>query len=204
MLMNSMERIEKFENDMNGLIEDLHEINSFFIIYNYLYSQTTNEEDIKVMNKAPAFFGITMKSLQQSGFMGLSRIFESGRRSDKNIFKFLGFLEANHKYIFKENTVVNHLTIQEDKKKLDEVKDIIDNLITWRDKIIAHNDKIYFKKEGLLSEQYPIEHNNIKMLIDLGAEILNKYQSAYNDKHTVMEVLNVYDVKKVIQALKLY
>ncbi|WNF36577.1 hypothetical protein RJD24_19480 [Bacillaceae bacterium IKA-2] len=202
----------QFINDVQNLLEELYQINSFYLLNKYLKEKSTNSEFLQAMNKAPAFFQLTIHSFQYSAIMGLAKLFEPASRKSKNIFNFLNFIEANHHKIFSNVSQINsklgsgndidHSTVKKHREQLEKVESIINNLISWRDKAFAHNDKKYFKSNGLISKEFPLTYKEIEYLIELSADILNSYQVAYNGNRTHTIPANVYDVDKVFLALR--
>ncbi|MFB4168255.1 hypothetical protein [Virgibacillus sp. JSM 102003] len=204
--------VKQFVNDVEGLLEELYQLNSFYLLNKYLKQKSNQEDNLNAMNKAPAFFNLTIHSFQYSSIMGLAKIFEPASRDSKSINNFLNFVESNHKKIFLNDSTtkkklgrtlnIDESTIIKHKEKLCEVEPIVKNLLSWRDKSFAHNDKRYFKDREALGRDFPITYKEIENLIQLAAEILNTYQVGYNGNSTHIIPSNTYDVDKVINALR--
>lgn len=202
----------QFEEDIVGLLGEVYHLNSYYLLNKFLKEKSIDQENLAAMNKAPAFFQLTLQSSQSAAIMGLAKLYEPPSRKSKGIFNFLNFVEANHKNIFSNeehikeelgrSKDIGHQTIKEHKKILEEVSPSIDNLIAWRDKSYAHNDKKFFNKQKLLSENFPITFSEFENLINIAGEVLNDYQIGYNGNKTVIEVSNVHDVEYVLNALK--
>ncbi|MFW7187532.1 hypothetical protein [Lysinibacillus sp. BNK-21] len=208
----SQDIINQFVDDVEGLLKELYELNSYYLLNKYLKEKKNQKENLELMNKAPAFFGLTIHSFQYSAIMGLARLFEPSSRGSKNINKFLNFIEGNHKKIFSNDPItkeklgrksdIDESTVINDRERLNEVEPIISNLIAWRDKAFAHNDKKFFKDRGALGKEFPITYKEIENLIELAAEILNTYQVGYNGNYTTVIPTNTYDVDKVLMAMR--
>lgn len=205
------EIINRFENDVFFLIKDLYELNSYRLLHKHLLGKTAEEEFLKAMNKAPAFFQLTINSFQYSTIMGLARLYEPAIRNSRGLFSLLNYIEQHHTKIFSNDpetmvklgrkTEINHSTVMNYREKLAEIDSIINNLISWRDKSFAHNDKKYFGIKGQLGKDYPITYGDIEKLINLAEEILNTFQVGYNGNTTLIIPDNTYDVNKVLMAL---
>lgn len=143
--------------------------------------------------------------------MGLSRLYESKERKSKGLFAFLDYIEQHHKIIFSNDlkvkeelervTDIDYITVQKYKVKLRDLNLIINNLISWRDKSYAHNDKKNFANKGKLGAKYPITYEDIEILINTADEILTEFQVGFNGKRTLIVANNIYDVDRVIKAL---
>lgn len=209
----SQDIINQFVNDVEGLLEELYQLNSFYLLDKYLKQKKNQQENLDAMNKAPAFFSLAMHSFQYSAIMGLAKIYEPASRDSKSINKFINFIEGNHKKIFLNDPItkkklgrtsdIDGSTVIKHREKLTEVEPIINNLITWRDKAYAHNDKKYFKDREALGRDFPITYKEIEDLIELAAEILNTYQVGFKGASTHIIPTNTYDVDAVIKALKM-
>lgn len=199
--------IDRFENELSFLIRELYEINSYSLLYKHLYNKKNEPEFLKAMNRAPAFFGLTIHSYQRMFVLGLSKICEKRNPKGKNIFSFLTFLEGHHSMIFsntssKKQIPIDYKMIAQHKIELDNHSNCIDNLLAWRDKSYAHYDKKYIGENNqMLGKDFPIKYGEIeKLIISLG-DILNSYQSAYKDTITHLIPSNTYDVDIVLDAL---
>lgn len=204
--------INQFANDVEGLLKELYQLNSFYLLNKHLKQKSNHQEFLNAMNKAPAFFSLAINSFHYSAIMGLARIFEPASRDSKSIYKFLNFIEGNHKKIFKNDLItkkklgrdsdIDESTVRKHREILTGVEPIISNLITWRDKAFAHNDKKYFKDRDALGKDFPITYEEIQKLIELAGEILNTYQVGYNGSYTQIIPSNTFDVDTVLKALK--
>ncbi|MFJ7746695.1 hypothetical protein [Peribacillus sp. NPDC097295] len=55
-------------------------------MHKHLLNKTSDEAFLRVMNKAPAFFQLTINSFQYSTIMGLARLYEPAGRKSRSIF----------------------------------------------------------------------------------------------------------------------
>lgn len=199
--------IARFEMELDFLIKELYEINSYKLLYIHLYNKKNKPEFLKAMNKAPAFFLLTINSYQSMFIMGLYKICEKRNPKGKNIFSFLTFLERNHSLIYdippKESKPTVDITlIRQHREELDKYSHCIDHILAWRDKSYAHYDKKYIGENiKMIGQDFPITYGEIGKLISLLGDILNTYQSVYNDTVTSLVPSNTYDVDIVLQAL---
>lgn len=205
------EIINQFENDLDFLIKELYEINSYRLLHKHLLEKTSDEEFLKAMNKAPAFFHLTINSFQYSTIMGLARLYEPTGRNSRSVYSLLNFIGQHHKNIFSNDPEtktrlgreidINHTIVKNYREKLAELDSITNNLISWRDKSFAHNDKKYFGIKGQLGKDYPITYGDIDKLKNTAEDILNTFQVGYKGNTTMIVPSNTYDVDKVLEAL---
>lgn len=209
----SQDIINQFVDDVEGLLKELYQLNNYYLLNKYLNQKRNQKETLDLMNKAPGFFQLTIHSFQYSAIMGLARLFEPASRGSKSIYKFLSFIEGNHKKIFSNDPItkrklgrytdIDESTVIKHRERLNEVEPIINNLLSWRDKAFAHNDKKFFKDREALRRDFPIKYSEIENLIEIAAEILNTYQVGYNGNNTVVIPSNAYDVDQVFRALRM-
>lgn len=64
--------------------------------------------------------------------------------------------------------------IEQHEDRLAARKDVIDRIKAWRDKAIAHLDRVYFDSPQALDEQYPLTYPDIDRITDEVSEILRK------------------------------
>ena len=212
--MDENEKRHYFEVYLRKLFHELTVLDTKFEIYRGINSHRTDR--LEELNIAPAFFGIVLNSLVSDIIISLAKFYENydGRkRSDRNINRFLNFIESNTdifptdpeaKKMYNFNYTINEELINEHRAEIENIKGILDNLFQWRDKYFAHFDKKYFLNDKALVEDYPLNYEDIRYLIDLGAKILNKYSVAYNGMHYSIENVNRDDFEKVINILHKY
>lgn len=203
----------QFNNDLEGYINEVQNIQDNYTLHKYLKEKTSIPEDLNALNKAPAFFTIATHSFQYTVIMGLAKLFEPPRGGAKNLSKFLNFLEVNHSYIFSNDpqemkrlertTPIDASTVSSHKKTLEEMQLLIKHLITWRDKLFAHNDPAYFVDRSRLVTDYPITYGEIERLIGFAIEVLNTYNVGFSGSVRSFESTNINDVDNVLRALKL-
>ncbi|RQW23316.1 hypothetical protein EH196_00430 [Bacillus sp. C1-1] len=203
---------EDFEKMLFHLLEELYHLNSYHLLYKYLYEKTSDHDDLSTMNKIPSFFQLSMGAFQYSSIMGLAKLYEPSSRKTVNLNKFLNIVEGFHTEIFSNDpdikkrlgrtTNVNSDTVRKHKNELNEQEKIIKRLLAWRDKFFAHNDKKYFYNKNVVSKEFPINFYEYEQLITLAADILNTYSIGYSGKYHDIKACNIYDVDILFKALK--
>ena len=174
------------------------------------------------LRKANHFFGFTIKAHLDDALMTLSRILDDRRRRDPlTIWKFLNFAEQNlgifsneafskrtkGKSDYYDSLVESHKPIarreiEKDRQKLNDLESTINNLITWRDKVIAHIDPHYLRSGKRIDEDYPLEIQQLNEAIDTVAQTLNRYSQAYHTETWLKEYLGENDIQEVMNAIR--
>ena len=174
------------------------------------------------LNQAPHFFNFTMKAHRDDALLTLSRILDKSKGDPLTIWKFLNFIGQN-KEIFStqtfcqrmkdnpyyEDQVKSHIpitpkVIQEDRQKLENLKETMDSLKGWRDNVLAHNDLQFYLKGKIISEEYHVQRQQLQEVIDAIVEILNRYSAAYSSSTFLDKFSGEDDVQYVIDFIRLH
>lgn len=206
--MNLKDVLEKY---LQILFQDLSRIDSLFELSIHIDNYRSNR--LEELNIAPSFFSLVLDSFFYTTVVSLARMYDSYRflnRSDKNLIRFINFVEQNiklfpsDKHILKKFNIIYPVTlnsINEHRKSIQEVAPILDKLFTWRDKYFAHYDNNFFLNDNLLENKYGLTVGEIRKLIKLAAELLNYYSIGYNGVANAIRVHNLYDIDSIIEIL---
>ncbi|MGE5329884.1 MAG: hypothetical protein ACM3KR_10305 [Deltaproteobacteria bacterium] len=212
--MNIEERRKQFEEYLERLINEVMFIDSTLELYIHLMNKRIDR--INELNMAPAFFGLTINCFLASTVISLAKLYENyngKNRSDRNICKFLNFIEQNSDIFtqdeetlqkFRCNYRVDSLLIKKHRKLIEDSKSKLDNLFYWRDKCYAHNDKKYFLDSTALGNDAGLTIKSFRELIKLAQDILNDYSIAYSGTYKSIRATNLFDIDHVLDALHDY
>jgi hypothetical protein len=153
----------------------------------------------KAYGISPAFFSLVRKSLFSESVMTLCKFMEGHNRSDLNLNKFLEKLK-NNKEIFNGLKHDEDIDLEESydkyKVQISNYEVLIKNLLSWRDKMIAHFDKGMM--EDSISE-VKVSAEDIRELIDFIGGLLNYYMyKIEKGKIVSYKYTNFDDVNKLI------
>lgn len=202
---------KQFKLYLDRLFEEVFHIDSKFELYYHLLERKYNR--LQAMNISPAFFQLIMDALLTDSIISLSRLYDSYKsikRSDRNLIRFLNFVESNidifpsdKETLMRHNCdyIVDKNLIDSHRAKINEMTPILDNLFTWRDKYVAHFDKTYFSNGERLKEDASIKFGEIRGLISLADEILNSYSAVYDGNVNMIRATNLFDVDKSLDIL---
>lgn len=160
---------------------------------------------LKELKQAPHFFNLTMKAHLDDALLTLSRILDKSKGDPLTIWKFLNFIEQN-KEIFsvKSHIPITPKVIQEDEQKLENLKETMDSLKGWRDNVLAHNDRQFYLKGKVISEEYHLQRQQLQEVIDTLFKILNRYSHAYNSSIWREKALGEDDVQNVMDFIRFH
>ena len=175
---------------------------------------------LKELNQAPHFFAFTIQAHLDDALMTLSRIIRR-QRGALTIWKFLDFVEKNleifsneafsrrkgNKPNYEERKIKSHIPIahkriEEDKQRLLNLQDTINNLIIWRDKIIAHIDHKILIMGKIIPKEYPLQRQHLRQVINTLFEILDRYSYAYDGSTFLKAVPGEDDVRYVMDSIR--
>jgi len=186
-----------------------------------------NPSYLDELNQAPHFFTLTIQAHLDDALLTLSRILDTSKPSKRGdplcITKFLNFAEQNHEIFsteafrqrmmqkpdFDEHWVKSHtpITLQEikeDKQSLESLKQTVNNLTTWRNKVIAHIDRKFLVAGKSVSKEYPLQHQQLQEVIDTLLKVLNRYSNAYNSSTYLENIPGEDDVQFVMDCIRFY
>lgn len=190
---------KKFDESLEKYEEEITILDSSFRLLLYLNESLISKR--KEMEFSPCFFNLIFKSLLHYIIVNVCKLFENykgEKRSDFNINIFLNFIEQNRRNIF--NQQLTKQTIDEDRKKIEEQEEILDNFFGWRDKHITHFSKKLLKTQEI-SNDYPIKKEDFERLINISKEIVNKYCVLSGKEKLVLEIVNYDDIKNIFYVL---
>ncbi len=179
---------------------------------------------LKELNQAPHFFSFTIRAHLNDALMTLSRIMRKQKQA-LTIRKFLDFVESDleifsdeafskrerekpdyaeyGEYRVKSHTAITQKEIEEDKQKLLHLEQTINNLTTWRDKVIAHIDHKFLLTGKIISKEYPLKHQQLEEVINTLMGILNRYSYAYNSSTFLEKIPGEDDVQYLMDSIRL-
>lgn len=179
---------------------------------------------LKELNQAPHFFTFTLKAHLDDTLVTLSRILDRRRRGDPlSIWKFLDFAEQNlgifsneafsqrmkqkpdyDEYWVKSHTPITLQEIEKDRQRLESLEHTVNNLTTWRNKVIAHIDRKFLLAGKIVSKEYPLQRQKLEEVIQALVGMLNRYSAAYESSTFLEEFPGEDDVQFVMDCIRFY
>lgn len=154
-------------NEVNNYITKIR--NNLDNIYNafYLWKSLQNAKYNIIYNRYKYFWGIVIISLQQNWLLGIPKLFEESREGRKEVISIPFLLKLIPEGEDKE----------EIKKEIDKQKPILKNFKIWRNKILAHQDKIVADDVKDFYKKYPIKGKQVETLLSSFAKIIGRIES---------------------------
>ena len=94
------------------------------------------------------------------------------------------------------------MDIGEDRGKLKDLQQTINNLSKWRDKVIAHIDQQFLISEKNISTEYPLKIDQFHEIISIIFHILNRYSGAYESSEYAEQYPNEDDIQFVMDCIR--
>jgi len=160
-----------------GFNDYIEEVNSNTSnIYNafYLWKNLNNARYNNIYNRYRYFWAITISSLQLNWLLGISKLFEESKRSKEEVISIPFLLKFIPEGKDKEKI----------KKEIDNQKPVVKNLWKWRNKILAHQDKVVADNIKDFYKEYPVKGKQIEELLSSIAKILGMIKSTTTNHST--------------------
>ena len=153
--------------DFNNYFEKIN--NNVSNIYNafYLWKNLQNSKYNIIYNRYKYFWGITIISVQMNWVLEIPKLFEESKKGQEEVISIPFLLEFIPEGEDKEKI----------KKEIDDQRPILENFKKWRNKILAHQDKIVVDNIKDFYKKYPIKGEQTEKLLDSIAKILGIFKS---------------------------
>ncbi|MFY0729959.1 hypothetical protein [Pseudomonas sp. NFX15] len=141
--------------------------------------------DTRIQNDQETFFdkvhifGYFWQSLETDVFLILAKLLD-GKRSDRNIIRFIDFCESNRTKIHWLEGVIPIESIIRHKQHLADHRETINKITIRRDKFFAHSDKIYFLDRDKLDQDYPVRTSDLMDLTRCFQRIITDHSLGLN------------------------
>ena len=153
--------------NFNDYIEKV--VNNTSNIYNafYLWKNLNNARYNNIYNRYKYFWGITIISVQLKWLLGIPKLFEESKKEKNEVISIPFLLKFIPEGKDKEKI----------KKEINDQKPILKNFKQWRNKILAHQDKIVADNIKGFYKEYPIKGEQTEKLLSSIAKILGMIKS---------------------------
>jgi len=162
-------------NNFNNYIKKI--CNNVDNIYNafYLWKNLQNAKHNIIYNKYKYFWGITIISVQLNWLLGIPKLFEESKKEKNEVISIPFLLKFIPEGEDKEKI----------KKEVNDQKPILKNFKKWRNKILAHQDKIVADNIKDFYKKYPIKGEQTEKLLSSIAKIIGMIESTTVNHSTV-------------------
>jgi len=184
---------EDFDFYIDKIVKNISNIYNAF----YLWKNLQNSNHNQIYNRYKYFWGITITSVQLNWLLGIPKLFEESKGCKKDVVS-IPFL-------------LKFIPEGEDKEKIrreiENQKPILDNFRKWRNKILAHQDKIVAYNIKDFYKSYPIKGVQVEELLSSIARIIGMIKSTKTN-HSEFYSFSLYkenserNLKEIIEILK--
>lgn len=194
-----METKGTMNNNLKVELEDkikkyYEEIRYLDIVFQAYHSMNFDKRWEDLYKLSPAYFTVVKKSLFYYFIISLSKLFEGRNRSDFNLNSFISKLKDTYeKYECNIPKVI--IDLEEHVKNNEK---LIKNLMTWRDRSIAHYDKKYFLEASSLSNDAKIGYDELEEVINKTLELIGKLDYEVCKEATFLKFINDDDYKYLL------
>ncbi|MFA5755103.1 MAG: hypothetical protein WC909_01920 [Candidatus Paceibacterota bacterium] len=184
---------EDFDFYIDKIVKNISNIYNAF----YLWKNLQNSNHNQIYNRYKYFWGITTTSVQLNWLLGIPKLFEESKGCKKDVVS-IPFL-------------LKFIPEGEDKEKIrreiENQKPILDNFKKWRNKILAHQDKIVAYNIKDFYKSYPIKGVQVEELLSSIARVIGMIKSTKTN-HSEFYSFSLYkenserNLKGIIEILK--
>ncbi|MGD6779969.1 hypothetical protein ACQCT3_11775 [Sutcliffiella horikoshii] len=177
------EELSKF---MEQLFMEVYHSNSKIELYMYMSNKFVDYPEVG--NIAPSFFELTRDSLSNEFGLRIAKLFDSNGYG--TLYKLLNLIGANVDLFPADKKKLILSTVSAHSKILKEDNaQLLKNLRTWRDKLLAHWDKNYFFNvdRTKLGEDAPMLYGELLTLLKSSTNIINFYAELLDKTHYLLE-----------------
>lgn len=141
-------------------------------LYHSLYKKY--EENNELFLDKAGIFAYIIQSLEVDTLLLMAKLLD-GKRSDRNILKFIAFSDSNRLAINWKNGNIPAELITKHKELIAEKQAVINRITVRRDKFLAHSDKQYFLNRDKLDEDYPVSIDDLIGVVQCFQKILTDH-----------------------------
>lgn len=165
---------QQYEAWLKGLTKYLDKLANKVALFTYLKQQPVGDEH----ELAPVIFLPVIESLLVDSIISVAKLYESS--SDRNLNKFLTFVENNRRNLFWRGEPITQQQINNQRQLITSKEKVIANVLAQRNKYFAHHDKEFFVESDNLGDSYPLSIDDVESLIRTAQEINNAHNWSLN------------------------
>jgi hypothetical protein len=208
---------EEFSRLINALADEIVSAKIYFNLYSDLISDIPSYEH--ELNQSNTFWSLSIQALLDASLFRLCRIYDQHSKS-LNLQNFLDTIHANIQMFdvenfrqrLKDNPFVDSLSESAKKPDVESLeKDIkfvslanvkVKSLVYWRNNIYSHKAAVHIINQTNISDSYPLSKNDISILLDGAASILNRYSGMFNATLFSTQIVGHDDYRSILEAVK--
>ncbi len=209
---------EEFSRYHEKLRSELNIVNWHFNILKYI--KEIQNDYLKELNQAPAFWGLTINAHLFSALTRLNRFFDKKEKvKHLHMNGFLDFIRDNLQIFSKQaferrlreqgrydnlaekfNGRIIDEKVEQDRQKIRNLP--ISNLKRWRNTVPAHIDRDYVIQKVDVAKKHPVKIKHVDQIINTLHEMLNEYCLAYDFSTHAKDLSIEHGIKYILDAVK--
>lgn len=188
---------QQYEDYLKGFSYNLDKLCNKVALFTYLKENLSGDK----VELAPVLFLPFIESLLVDSVVSIARLYEL--RSDRNLARFLDFVEGNLKFLTWQHEPITKEMLASQKHLIASKEQAATNVRSQRDKYFAHHDKEYFVDASKLGQDYPVTVRDVEELIYAAQEINCSHHLALNGTMPMplheMYVISLDNIFQILQ-----
>ena len=210
---------EKLDAILNKMLHDIIVIKTNLTMWKGLKNKLHKGAEYEViLGYSPCFWIVTLNNLLDKALLGTAKLYDE-HNDCFGVKKLINVCEQNQKLFPKSyelkcengytgeeysHTIQRNIStdIKTARQKYQSLQDERTQLITLRDKHLAHLDKNFFLDASELYNEVSLKGETLENLIDTAADIANSFLSALSNVTVRVEYQNADDYKSLLRYAK--
>lgn len=210
---------EELDAILNKMLREITIINTNWVMWNGLRDALQEGSEYnKLLEYSPCFWTITLNNLLSKALLGTAKLYDENKKC-MGLQKIINICEQNQKLFSKNRTTTytdgytgekNSFTVSKDisesirisKQKYQDIHNFRTQLITLRDKYLAHADKDIFLDIEAFYNEVALKKDALEKLIETAENILNSFLADLSDTRVYTEFENSDDYKNLLRYAK--
>ena len=201
---------EKLDAILNKMLHEITIINTNWVMWKGLRDELQEGAEYeKLLEYSPCFWTITLNNLLSKALLGTAKLYDENKDSlglktlinrceqNQGLFPKSRTIKCTDAYTREPDSFVISKNISADivmlREKYESVQKYRDQLMTLRDKHLAHMDKKYFLIDSDLYSKVALKKDSLEALIETAGEIANCLLSNLSDTVIPIEYDNSDD-----------
>ena len=210
---------EELDAILNKMLREITIINTNWVMWNGLRDELQEGSEYnKLLEYSPCFWTITLNNLLSKALLGTAKLYDENKDSlglkrlinkceqNQGLFSKSCTIKSTYAYTGSSDTFTNSKNISDDivmlREKYESVQKYRDQLMTLRDKHLAHMDKKYFLIDSDLYCKVALKKDAFEALIKTAGEIANCLLSNLSDTTVYIEYHNSDDYEILLHYIK--
>lgn len=211
--------VEKLEAILNKMLHEITVINTNWIMWNGLREEMQNGAKYEILlDFSPCFWTITLNNLLSRALLGTAKLYDENKKC-MGLQKIINICEQNQELFSKSRTATytdgytgekTSFTVSKDvsesiriaRQKYQDIHDSRTQLMSLRDKYLAHADKDIFLDVETFYHEVALKKEAFEELIETAANILNSFLANLSDTRVYIEFENSEDYQKLLRYAK--